>query len=98
MADRTARTVHAQRLEEKAGSAAIRPDPALMSSLGLGAANFATLMQALGFRGDDARGFAFAPARAPRGPARNRQPAASGAALPFAHLNTLLSGRGDGRE
>jgi ATP-dependent RNA helicase SUPV3L1/SUV3 len=98
MADRTARAVHAQRLSEKAGSGAIRPDPGLMSSLGLGAADFAALMQALGFRGDDARGFAFAPARAPR--SRNRRQAApqADAALPFANLGTLLSRRGDRAE
>lgn len=96
MADRTARAVHAQRLSEKAGSSAIRPDPGLMSSLGLGPQDFAALMQALGFRGDDARGFAFAPARPARSRGRSKAPAPQAdAALPFANLGTLLSRRGD---
>ena len=73
MADRTARSVHSQRLEEKAGSGAIQPDPALMTSLGLGAPDFAALMQGLGFRGGQDRGFAFAPARATGGQRNSRR-------------------------
>jgi hypothetical protein len=67
-----------------------------MSSLGLGPQDFAALMQALGFRGDDARGFAFAPARPARSRGRGKAPAPlADAALPFANLGTLLSRRGD---
>jgi ATP-dependent RNA helicase SUPV3L1/SUV3 len=100
MADRTARAVHAQRLAERAGAGTIRPDPALMTSLGLGAEDFARLMQALGFRGATERGFAFAPGRSnrPKRRARSAAPADS-AALPFAHLSALMTRRdppGDG--
>jgi ATP-dependent RNA helicase SUPV3L1/SUV3 len=96
MADRTARSVHAQRLAEKAGAGAIQPDPALMTSLGLGAADFALLMQALGFRGAAERGFAFAPARA-KAPRRQGKPQAQPdrAALPFANLGVMLAHRGE---
>ncbi|MFN3370699.1 MAG: helicase, partial [Sphingomonadaceae bacterium] len=95
MADRAARAIHAQRLAERAGERPIRPDPALISSLGLGPADFARLMQALGFRGEAARGFAFAPGRRR---ARRREGApASDAALPFAGLDTLLARRNDSR-
>jgi len=105
IADRTARSLHAQRLHEKAGSGAIRPDPALMTSLGLDRPEFAALMQALGFRGGPDRGFAFAPGRNPDGRQRNRQggnretgaarqPRAD-AALPFANLGVMLANRAD---
>jgi ATP-dependent RNA helicase SUPV3L1/SUV3 len=50
MVDRTARAVHAQRLAERAGDGAIKPDPSLATALGLSAPDFARLMQALGFR------------------------------------------------
>ncbi|MGL6043859.1 MAG: helicase-related protein [Sandaracinobacteroides sp.] len=98
MADRVARTVHAQRLEEKAGAASFRPDPALMSMLGLGPADFAVLMQALGFRGATDRGFAFAPARGPRTRRKagaDQRPQAD-AANPFANLGALLATGKDG--
>ncbi len=67
MVDRTARAVHAQRLAERAGSAGIRPDPALASALGLSAPQFARLMRALGFRTARGEGrYAFAARRKPR--------------------------------
>jgi len=110
MVDRTARSVHAQRLQEKAGSGAIQPDPTLMTSLGLGAPEFASLMQALGFRGGQEKGFAFAPNRNPnsqqgyrhsnrqagnkRQAGQARQPRTD-AALPFANLGTMLANRGE---
>ncbi len=81
MADRTARAVHTQRLAERAGP--FRPDPSLASALGLGAADFATLMRALGFRVDE-DGFAFEPRRKERA-----APAASG---PFARLQDMMGG------
>jgi len=94
MADRAARAIHAQRLAERAGERPIRPDPALVSSLGLAPPDFARLMQALGFRGEVARGFAFAPGRR-RARSRAPAPAGSAAALPFAGLGDLLAGRSD---
>ncbi len=106
MADRTARSVHAQRLQEKAGSGAIQPDPALMTSLGLGAPEFAALMQALGFRSGQGKGFAFAPGRNPADRQRQRKKPGrqkgssvvsqrTDAALPFANLGVMLAKRAD---
>ena len=95
MADRTARLVHAQRLQEKAGAGAIQPDPNLMTSLGLTPRDFATLMLALGFRGAAQKGFAFVIPRSDRGRRRQdkgaRQP---DAASPFADLGALLANTG----
>ncbi len=96
MADRLARTVHAQRLEERAGGGPIQPDPALMGALGLGAADFAMLMQALGFRGAADRGFAYSAARARRDRVPQRQ--ISDSASPFAGLDALIAGRGAARD
>jgi ATP-dependent RNA helicase SUPV3L1/SUV3 len=96
MADRTARLLHAQRLEARAGGNRFLPDPALVNSLGLTAAQFDTLMAALGFRGGKGGGFAFAPARQPAAKARARkpEPAAPSPANAFANLGALLaSGR-----
>ncbi len=92
MADKVARAVHAQRLAEKAGGG-IRPDPALMSSLGLSPIQFARLMQALGFRDTRQQGFAFQPAtrRKTRRKAEGKAPSAT-AARPFAKLGELLGG------
>ncbi|WP_199555794.1 helicase-related protein [Sandaracinobacteroides hominis] len=98
MADRTARLVHAQRLAEKAGGSAIRTDPGLLSSLGLSAADFAVLMQALGFRGAQERGFAFAPAKAPRARRRAGEPAPAPSSNAFANLGAMLANRGETRD
>ncbi len=99
MADRTARTVHAQRLQEKAGAGAIQPDPGLLSSLGLNTKDFATLMQALGFRGGRDRGFAFAPANKRRSSRQARKMAERpGAANAFADLGAMLAIRGEHRD
>jgi ATP-dependent RNA helicase SUPV3L1/SUV3 len=101
MADRTARLLHAQRLEARAGGSSFVPDPALVTSLGLTPAQFETLMAALGFRGGKGGGFAFAPARQPaaqkkgRAGARKPEPAAPNPANAFANLGALLAG---GRE
>ncbi|MFA7439545.1 MAG: helicase-related protein [Sphingomonadaceae bacterium] len=97
MADRVARELHRQRLAEKAGDGPIKPDPALMTSLGLASKDFTLLMQALGFRtaGD---GFAFAPADQRRKKRRNarreagRAGSRSPASLPFAKLGELIGG------
>ena len=92
MVDRVARTVHAQRLAERAGNAPIAPDPALAQALGLAPREFARLMRALGFRhaatGTGGAGFAYAGARA-RPRERSRAAAAAGA-NPFASLSHLL--------
>ena len=97
MADRTARLLHAQRLEARAGGSSFLPDPALVNSLGLSAQQFETLMAALGFRGGKGGGFAFAPARQPAvgKKARRPEPAAPNPANAFANLGALLAG---GRE
>lgn len=98
MADRTARLVHAQRLEERAGAGTIRPDPGLMTSLGLSPPQFATLMQALGFRGGADRGFAFVTQRAAgRSRRKAEAPARTDAANPFADLGAMLANRGETR-
>lgn len=95
MADRTARLVHAQRLQEKAGAGAIQPDPNLMTSLGLAPADFATLMQALGFRGAAQKGFAFVTPKSGRGRRGQEKTAPrSDAANPFADLGALLANTG----
>lgn len=95
MADRAARAIHAQRLAERAGERPFRPDPALVSALGIAPDAFAQLMQALGFRGEAQRGFAFAPGRR-RKRARAASPPGSAAALPFAGLGDLLAGKSEG--
>ena len=73
--------------ERQAGGGAIRPDPALANSLGLAPADFATLMEALGFRGRQQNGFAFsAERRRPRRkPAQPADPTS-----PFAALGEML--------
>jgi ATP-dependent RNA helicase SUPV3L1/SUV3 len=92
MADRVARLVHAQRLAERAGHAAIAPDPALAASLGLSARQFARLMRALGFRtattGEGRPGFAFTGNRTRARTARTAPPEPR--ANPFASLSQLL--------
>ncbi len=95
MADRAARAIHAQRLAERAGERPIRPDPALVSTLGLSPADFARLMQALGFRGEAERGFAFTPRRRRARGQPTRPTPTSEAALPFAGLGDLLAQRTD---
>ena len=90
MADRVARTVHGQRLEEKAGSAPIRPDPALANSLGLAPADFAVLMEALGFRDRQHNGFTFAGERRRK---RHAPAPAIDPANPFAALSGMLGRR-----
>jgi ATP-dependent RNA helicase SUPV3L1/SUV3 len=97
MADRTARLVHAQRLEEKAGAAAIRPDPKLMTSLGLSPRDFECLMQALGFRGATDRGFAFVTPKSGRVRRRAEPPARPDAANAFADLGALFANMGETR-
>lgn len=98
MVERVARAVHGQRLAEKAGNGAIAPDAALVSSLGLSRDEFAGLMRAMGFRGaaleDGAMGFAFRHNRQ-RGRQKGAVVPASDAALPFANLGLMMTGRGD---
>ncbi|WP_448579750.1 helicase-related protein [Thermaurantiacus sp.] len=86
MVDRTARAVHAQRLAERAGDRAIKPDPALASALGLTQAEFGRLMRALGFRTMDT-GFSFSGRR--RAPKARAMPAAE---TPFSKLHDLMGG------
>ncbi len=87
MVDRTARAVHAQRLAERAGDRGIQPDPALAGALGLSSAQFARLMQALGFRTARGEGrYAFVARR------RARTPPASGASPHFSILQDLMGG------
>jgi ATP-dependent RNA helicase SUPV3L1/SUV3 len=83
MVDRTARAVHAQRLAERAGDGAVRPDPAIASALGLSPRDFARLMRALGFRDRDA-GFAFV--------RRRPRQAAVPQATAFSRLQDLMGG------
>ena len=100
MADRTARQIHAQRLEEKAGAGTIHPDPRLMTSLGLSPPDFALLMQALGFRGATEKGFAFVSPKSGRNRRGSKEKAPrTEAANAFADLGTMLAGRREqGRE
>ena len=93
MADRTAQKLHAQRLAARAGGAGFRPDPDLVSALGLRPREFEALMVALGFRSGKG-GFAFAPDRK----ARTRNAAApANAASAFANLGALLASGGETR-
>lgn len=104
MAERVARAVHAQRIAERAGNGAIAPDAGLVSSLGLSRVEFAHLMHALGFRTataqDGTSGFALRQQRQRRS-RRNSggSEGASDAALPFAGLGQMMSGRAnDGKQ
>jgi ATP-dependent RNA helicase SUPV3L1/SUV3 len=90
MVDRTARAVHAQRLAERAGDGAIQPDPALATALGLAPADFARLMQALGFRvaqRDGGAGFRWGQRRDRKAP----EPARGASA--FSILHDLMGGQ-----
>ena len=95
MADRTAQKLHAQRLASKAGGTGFQPDPALISSLGLGLGDFEILMAALGFRTGKG-GFAFAPERKARQRRKPQAPAVN-SANPFANLSALLAANGETR-
>ncbi len=94
MVERTARSVHDQRLAERAGGKPIQPDPQLMTSLGLASEEFARLMAALGFRHVGSPGFAFK--HRSRNPAFRRKAGESApvadAALPFARLGEMMGG------
>lgn len=87
MADRVARAVHDQRIAERAGQAAIHPDPQLANALGLNPPEFARLMKALGYRDRPQQGFAFDAQQRHR---RSKTAPAIDPAHPFAQLGQLL--------
>lgn len=98
MADRVAQQVHQQRLNAENEPQSVRPDADLLTSLGIGPAEFRHLMQALGFEGSMDSGFTFGRRHKRRRKSKD-EAAPNLAARPFADLGQMLGQkRGERRQ